>query len=189
MSERAPGPSTIERCIAAYQRTKALLEADPNIEMDEQAIRTALDADPSVVQPDELLRRIVAAIVFAEAREAESKTIAASMAARQQRYAQRSSWLRELLFDVMAALERRSFLAPLATVSIHPGKASVVITDEQALPEAYIRTKREPDRAALLRGLNAGKQIPGAVLSNPMPSVALIKSKPKPERELLNGPC
>lgn len=187
MSERAPGPSTIERCIAAYQRVRALLEADPNIEMDEQAIKTALDADPSVVQPDELLRRIVAAIVFSEAREAESKTIAASMTARQQRYGLRSSWLRELLFDVMAALERRSFAAPLAMVSIRAGKASVVITDEQALPDAYIRTKREPDRVALLADLMQGEIIPGAVLSNPVPVVALIKPKPKLERELLDG--
>jgi len=179
MSERAPGPSTIERCIAAWQRAKATLEADPNIDLDEQAIRTALDTDPSVVHPDELLRRIVTAIVFAEAREAESKTIAASMRARQHRYDARSGWLRELLFDVMAALERRSFAAPLATVSIRAGKASVVITDEQALPDAYIRTKREPDRDAILHGLIAGEVIPGAVLSNPMPSVALIKQKPK----------
>jgi hypothetical protein len=187
VSERAPGPSTIERCIAAWQRAKALLEADPSIDTDEQAIKTALDADPSVVQPDELLRRIVAAIVFAEAREAESKVIAASMRARQERYDMRSSWLRELLFDVMAALERRSFAAGLATVSIRPGKASVVITDEQALPDAYVRTKREPDRAALLEGLMQGEIIPGAVLSNPMPSVALIRPRPKLERELLDG--
>ena len=187
MSERAPGPSTIERCIAAWQRAKALLEADPNIDLDEQAIKTALDADPSVVQPDELLRRIVAAIVFAEAREAESKVIAASMTARQKRYDVRADWLRELLFDVMAALERRSFAAPLATVSIRAGKASVVITDEQALPDAYIRTKREPDRVALLADLMQGEIIPGAVLSNPMPTVALIKPKPKLERELLDG--
>lgn len=187
MSERAPGPTTIERCIAAWQRAKATLEADPNIDLDEQAIKTALDADPSVVQPDELLRRIVTAIVFAEAREAESKTIAASMTARQKRYDMRAEWLRDLLFDVMAALERRSFAAPLATVSIRPGKASVVITDEQALPDAYIRTKREPDRVALLDGLMHGEIIPGAVLSNPVPVVALIKPKPKLERELLDG--
>jgi hypothetical protein len=187
VSERAPGPSTIERCIAAWQRAKALLQSDAQLDVDEQAIKTALDTDPSVVQPDELLRRIVVAIVFAEAREAESKVIAASMTARQKRYDTRADWLRELLFDVMAALERRSFAAPLATVSIRPGKASVVITDEQALPDAYVRTKREPDKAALLEGLMQGEIIPGAVLSNPMPVVALIKSKPKPERELMDG--
>jgi len=72
-------------------------------------------------------------------------------------------------------------------VSIRAGKASVVITDEQALPDAYIRTKREPDRVALLADLMQGEIIPGAVLSNPVPVVALIKPKPKLERELLDG--
>jgi len=174
---RAPGPGTIERCIAAWQRAKAALEADGELAADEQAIAAALDADPNTVTPDELLGRIVRAITFAESREDESKAFVAAMRARQQRYAKRAEYLREELLQIMDALERKSFVAPFATASVRAGTASVLILDEQALPEEYIRTRREPDRTKLLEDLKVGVVIEGAMLSNGAPTIALRRPR------------
>ena len=167
---RAPGPGTIERCIAAWQRAKAALEADGELAADEQAIAAALDADPNTVTPDELLGRIVRAITFAESREDESKAFVAAMRARQQRYAKRAEYLREELLQIMDALERKSFVAPFATASVRAGTASV-------LPEEYIRTRREPDRTKLLEDLKVGVVIEGAMLSNGAPTIALRRPR------------
>lgn len=179
---RGPGPATIERCVAAWQRAKHALEADEQLATDEEVLALALEADPTALPPEELLRRFVAAIVFAEARKAEAKTIAESLRAREQRYASRAMVLRSELLEVMQALERSSFAAPYGTVSVKRGVPSVFITDEQALPDKYVRvvTTRKPDKHALLAALKAlqpDAMIPGAVLSNAMPVLAISSDK------------
>lgn len=180
---RPPGPSTIERCVAAWQRAQAAIAADEELATDEQPIVSAFDADPSILSPDQLLRRIVRALVFAEAREQEAKMLAALLQARQSRYAARAAWIRQELFDVMVALERPSFAAPFGTVSLRAGVPSALITDEKALPEEYIKTTvtRAPDKRAILDDLKVGVVIPGALLTNGTPTVALRRPRPVEE--------
>jgi hypothetical protein len=174
---RSPGPSTIERCVAAWQRAQAAIATDDELTIDEQPIASAFDADPSILSPDELLRRIVRALVFAEARQQEAKTLVGLLQARQRRYANRAAWLREELLQVMVALERPSFAAPFGTVTLRAGVPSAVIIDEEALPDEYIRITRKPDGTKILADLKQGVVIEGAVLSNGTPSVALYRPR------------
>lgn len=62
-----------------------------------------------------------------------------------------------------------------------PPPPSAVITDEAALPAEFIieTTTAKPDKKAIRNALAAGGHVPGAMLSNAKPSVAI--------KELVNG--
>lgn len=182
-----PGPKIIERCVAAWQRARAALANDGELASDETLLVVALEADPNILPPDELLRRMVAAIVWCEARGAEAHAMAKAMQARQQRYEARAMWLRTELLEVMLALERSSFAgSPFATASVRDAPASSVVLDETKIPDEYFVTTRKLDRRLLLADLRQGLVIDGAVLSNPALTLALIKPKalqaPEPEQ-------
>lgn len=172
---RAPGPTTIERCVAAWQRAQLAIASDAELTTDEQAIASAFEVDPSICPPDELLRRFVRAITFAEAREQEAKTLVGMLQARQRRYATRAEGLRAELFEVMSALDRQSFPAPFGTVSLRAGVQSVLITDEKAIPAEYMKITASIDRTLIKDDLRQGVVIPGACLTNGPPTVALIR--------------
>jgi len=174
----APGPLAIERCVSAYQRVQHALTADDELAADEAPLAAIYAADPKILQPDELLRRFVAAIAFAEARAAEAKAFAAGMTKRSERYTGRATAMRSELLEVMIALERSSFSgSPFGTASVKRGQQSAVVMDEQKLPADYWREKREVDRLKLRADLKQGVVIDGAVLSNPMPVLAIRYAK------------
>ena len=174
---RAPSPATIERCVSAWQRAKHALEADEELANDEAVLALAMASDPHALPPDEMIRRFAAAIVFAEARAAEAKTIKQSLNAREMRYASRAMVLRAELLEIMQALRHKSFSAPHGTVYVRQGTPSAVVLDLEALPDEYVRTKREADKHKLLTDLKQGLAIDGAALSNSMPTLALRQDK------------
>lgn len=63
-----------------------------------------------------------------------------------------------------AALQKAE--RPLATVSIRPGSLSVRIVDEADIPSQLMREKitRTPDKATIKAQIEAGIEVPGAVL-------------------------
>lgn len=67
------------------------------------------------------------------------------------------------------------------TVSIASAPAAVVITDAGAIPAAYIRTTEAPDKAAIRKAIEAGEDVPGAVLSrgNGAPVLSIRKRNQK----------
>lgn len=175
---RKPGPITIERCIAAHQRILHALQADDTLSEDEQALVAMLDADPNILSPDELLRRFIAAIAFAEMREAEARHFAAVMEHRARRYEHRAGAMRSELTEVMQALEVVSFSgSPFGTASLRDGLGSAVVLDEHRLPERFVQITRKVKRRELTAALRDGEVIDGAVLSNPMPVLTLRLGK------------
>jgi hypothetical protein len=55
------------------------------------------------------------------------------------------------------------------------GRASLVLTDEQLVPDKYFRTERILMKTPLIDDLEQGEVIPGAVLSNPSPVLRIRK--------------
>lgn len=53
-----------------------------------------------------------------------------------------------------------------ATLSITNAAASVVVSDEAAVPDRFWRVKREIDKAAINAAVKAGEEIPGVTVSN-----------------------
>ena len=102
-----------------------------------------------------------------------TEAIMAEMKARRLRYELRIEAARTLAFKLMQQAYVRKIELPIATLSIRAGQPRVIITDEAALPEHCIRTKREPDKVAIKEQLAGGQAVPGATLSNSEPTLAV----------------
>jgi hypothetical protein len=184
MSEaRAPSGFVIERSVSAWQRAREALAVDGELADDEAVLARALDADPAALAPDELLRRLIAAATWADRRADEARLLVNTLRARTVRYTARGSTLRALALEVMDATNRKTFAAPFGTVSVKSLPPSVVILDEQALPDEYVATKRIPDKRKLAADLKEGVVINGAVLSNAGRTLAIRSQEPLPAAE------
>ena len=77
---------------------------------------------------------------------------------------------RDIALRIIEALGVSPLERPVYTASLsHPRKP--LVTDESALPEAYIR--RAPDMREIGKALRAGEEVAGAVLSNPAPQLTI----------------
>jgi hypothetical protein len=167
--ERGPGPSTIERVVAAWQRAQAGLAADDNLVSDETVVTLAMsDAEQSAVDVDTILRRMVRAMLYASLRETEAKELKNAMQQREQRYKARGELLRRDIFDILILTQRERFVAPEGTTSLRDLGRSVVILDLDAIPDEYvtIETVRHPDKRKMANAMEQGVVITGATLSN-----------------------
>ena len=92
---------------------------------------------------------------------------------RHERIDRRVSAMRNLAFKLMQHANVPKIELALATLVVRAGTPKVVITDETALPESCVRTKREPDRVAIKDFLTSGVSVPGASLSNAEPGLTI----------------
>ena len=93
---------------------------------------------------------------------------------RKDRLERREYALRALIFKVMSSADIRKAELPEATVSIKQGQAKVVITNEHEIPAEFMRIRKEPDKSRIRAALTAHEFVPGAVLSNPEPVLAIM---------------
>lgn len=121
--------------------------------------------------------RVLGKIVAIE-RDANSMVLAIGerakeLAARKDRYTRRKDAMRVLLLRLLKAANLNKVSLPEATVSIGKGRAGVEIVDEALLPDNVVKLKREPDKTAIKAALDAGEDVPGAVLREGQPSVTV----------------
>lgn len=121
--------------------------------------------------------RVLGKIVAIE-RDANSMVLAIGerakeLAARKDRYTRRKDAMRALLLRLLKAANLNKVSLPEATVSIGKGRAGVEIVDEALLPDNVVKLKREPDKTAIKAALDAGEDVPGAVLREGQPSVTV----------------
>jgi hypothetical protein len=115
---------------------------------------------------EEVIGAFVDALSENEALIAGLETRVSEMRERHERLESRSDSLREILHDLLSRANLRKLVLPECTLSLSAKPQSVVIADETALPEQFIRIKKEPDKAAIKEALKRGEQIPGAAFSN-----------------------
>jgi hypothetical protein len=53
-----------------------------------------------------------------------------------------------------------------AKVSVVNSPEKVIITDESAIPDAYMKITKEPNKTAIKNAIKSGTNIPGATMSN-----------------------
>ena len=166
----APNGYRVQQALSAYQSARArLLSEDPDADVD------AL-LGPETEDVEAIKSRLISA---AQWNIAQAKAVAAmieDLDARWHRFVAREKEAKATLFAVLVAMEEQKFVAPHGTVSIRAGTPSVVITDEGALPDQYLRVTVAPDKAAIMADLKQGVVIEGATLSNSLPSLT-IRSK------------
>lgn len=93
--------------------------------------------------------------------------------ARRGRFERREEAMRRLMHKVLDAADLPKMELPEATLSIRKGTPKVIITEQNDIPDYYIRIKKEPDRTLIGAALKAGSSVPGAVLSNAEPHLSI----------------
>lgn len=152
------------------QAMAAILRDHPWLSQDEDFRRDVLEGETSGM---ETLRKIVIAL-------AETQWMAASIAEtierlseRRKRFDRRADALRSLAYRIMAAADLTKVTLPEATLSLLRPPPKVVITDEAAIPPAYLRTMVQPDKIAISKALKSGEPVAGAALSNGEPALSV----------------
>lgn len=97
----------------------------------------------------------------------------AALEDRKLRHEARREEYRALIFAALDAAGQTKWKSPEFTVSITPGRPGVVITDPAAIPDDFVRIKREPDKTAIGAAIASGNAVPGAELQNSMPSLRI----------------
>lgn len=92
---------------------------------------------------------------------------------RAQRYDRHSDGLRAAMLKMMQAGDLKKMALPEATISVRAGTPRVIVTDETMIPEDLCRISISPDKKAIRERIDAGEAVPGAVLSNSEPSLAI----------------
>ena len=88
----------------------------------------------------------------------------ALMAERRARFERKSEAMKVLIRSIMKAAKLDRLQLTEATLSITKGRASVGIENLDDLPQGFFHTKREADKAAIKTALEAGHEVPGAIL-------------------------
>lgn len=152
-----------------YLRLKdELLSRYPELVEDEQALMDTLEGESD-------LSEMIAAVMRTRAeRLALADALKARMAEMKQRHDRLTDGaekLREVCAEVMGRAGVKKITVDDMTLSLQAGRAKVIITDPEALPDDMTRTKItvEPDKTKIGAALAEGLAVPGAVMSNAAP--------------------
>jgi hypothetical protein len=132
--------------------------------------------DPAVASEnvEELLDAVLRAAVEAEDMADMGKRRAEEVKARSDRYKAKADNLRSCAFAAMVELDIKKRELPDLTASIRQNAPRLVITDETLIPDLYWRNPPPViDKASLGSVIKGGATIPGAELSNALPSLSI----------------
>lgn len=140
-----------------------LLALHPEMQEDAKLLEDSLEGETDF---HELLTRLLRmereAVALASAVEGQAK----SLTERAARFLRQRDTFRGMIFALMEAASQTKVRLPEATISIAADRAGCIVTDETALPEQFIETKRYPKKAAILAALLSGERVSGAELKN-----------------------
>ncbi|MFC0245800.1 siphovirus Gp157 family protein [Falsochrobactrum ovis] len=138
-----------------------LIAAFPELAEDEDLRADTIEGETDAYR---VLGKIVAIERDANSMITAINERAKELSARKERYTRRKDAMRALLLRLLKAADLSKVSLPEATVSVGKGRAGVEIIDETLLPDSVVKLKREPDRTAIKAALDAGQEVPGAVL-------------------------
>jgi len=157
----------LQNALMAYRSAVASMVAeDPDAEIEDVT-------GDSVAEIEAALRRIVVKIQDAQDMAAVARQRATEAGERARRFDARVARLKGVVMACMDSMGWRKREWAEATVSLRAPQPGVLITDETALPEGFIRVTRAPDKEAIRTALKGGAAVPGAVLANGSPSLAI----------------
>ena len=95
-----------------------------------------------------------------------SKFLIDTLKERQGVLEKRSEFNRTLAQRLMEIAGVKSLELSSGKISVVNSPKKVIITNEDAIPDLYLRTKKEPNKTAIKEALEKGDEVPGAMLSN-----------------------
>ena len=130
---------------------------------DEETYSDTLEGETNVM---ELLDGEIAAMQSDEALAEAIKAQEDALRVRRERVSMRAEAHKKNLKLILQPAVLQKAERPRATVSIRPGSLSVRIVDEAEIPSQLMREKvtRAPDKAAIKAQIEAGVEVPGAVI-------------------------
>lgn len=138
---------------------------------DDLAFVDTLDGETDAIQAARGAVRMVQAM---EALAEASDALSDRYKARAKDFSDRAGRARSALLQFMGEIGETKLVLPEATVSVGKGRPHLVgEPDVEALPEEFVRVKREPNRSAISEALKAGREVPGCALSNAAPVLSL----------------
>lgn len=130
---------------------------------DDETYSDTLEGETNVM---ELLDGEIAAMQSDEALAEAIKAQEDALRVRRERVSMRAEAHKKNLKLILQHAVLQKAERPRATVSIRPGSLSVRIVDEAEIPSQLMREKvtRAPDKAAIKAQIEAGVEVPGAVI-------------------------
>lgn len=170
----APSAYKMEQAFSALQSARARIEQGEDLfDEDTGEVIPFSDVERNAI---DLLHSTLRAAVHAK-NMADAATIrAGQISDRAARYRARAEALRGAAFAAMDVLGERRVELPDLTAALRNAPPSVRITDEAALHPAYWRIvpeSRAPDKIAIAASLKQGIPVPGAELSNALPTLSI----------------
>lgn len=141
---------------------------------DDIAFMDTLEGETDAVRAASSVVRLVGAM---EAMQSAAKSLADRYTSRATDFARRAEHGRGALLHFMGEIGERTLVLPEATVTAKAASARKLLGEAlvETLPERFVKTKREPDRAAIKAALEAGEEVEGFSLSNAQPSLQIRK--------------
>lgn len=170
----APSPFQFAQAMSVLQAMRTKLVADdPEIVEDETLLQDMLEGQTDCM---ETLHAMIRAAIVAESMEAEAYTRAKAIMARSVRYEIRAQWMRGAVLAAMDALGLNKIELADCTSSLSKGRPTLVVMDQDLLPEQYLRRVETvtPNKVAIKAAIDAGEEIPGAILGNAMPFLRIL---------------
>ena len=136
----------------------------------------ALDDAQDAPTLDAAMTHLLRAVVASEDEVSECKDVELRANAARRQAEARTAQMRDMLANALEETGAPAVVSGFHIAEMIAGKPAVGTVDLDALPEQLIRTKREPDKAALLKALRVGP-VPGASLSNAKPSLTIRRKE------------
>lgn len=159
--------------IYRYQLVRdRLLEAWPTLDAE-----TLIDTLEGITDLHEMIAAVIRSALVDEALQAGLRTRIEEMRQRLTRLAGRGFKKRQLALEAMNEAGLKKLEQADFTASARLGAPPLVVTSDQAIPEAYwIPQPPRLDRQTLTADLRHGDQVPGACLGNPAP-ILTVRTK------------
>lgn len=149
--------------IAAFKaHVHDLLAAYPELSEDEELRADMFEGETDMMP---LIARVLRMKLDADTMAKAIKERKAEITERQARYERKADGAKELLKSILRAADLPKVTLPDATVSITKPHIRVEVTDINALPQGYYSVERKAKSAEIKAALEAGEEIPGAMLA------------------------
>lgn len=168
----APSSWTIQAVMAIANATLERMAQDGTLDTDEAALMEALREGGADV--DGLLVRLLRARGEAKANAEAVDQRMADLVARGRRFERQAEEYRAAAYSILDALGLTKWRNAEFSVSVSPGRPGVIVTDEAALPDRFVRVVRQPDKNAIKAALEQGEVVEGAELSNGLPQMRIL---------------
>jgi hypothetical protein len=140
-------------------------------EIDEDTLRDTLEG---ITNLHEMIAAIIRSALVDEALQTGLRTRLDDMRQRLTRLEERGAKKRQLALETMCEVGLKKLKQPDFTASARIGMPSLIIMSEELVPPAYwVPQPPKLNRQALLTDLKRGAAIPGALLGNPKPTLAV----------------